>query len=66
MHTLHTTTLVIPLTRLALRAYNPGMTRVTHHLTDAQLAWLNREAKKLGITVADLLRRIIDEKRESK
>lgn len=36
------------------------MTRTTFHLTDVQITWLNREARKLGITVAELMRRIID------
>lgn len=48
---------------VTLSYYLSGMTRVSHHLTDTQLAWLNRESKKLGITVAELLRRIIDEVR---
>lgn len=42
------------------------MTRVTHHLTEAQIAWLTREAKRLGIKPAELLRRIIDKERDSK
>jgi hypothetical protein len=32
-------------------------------MTEPQLVWLRREAKRLGITVADLIRRIIDQKR---
>jgi len=32
-------------------------------MTEPQLVWLRREAKKLGITVADLIRRIIDQNR---
>jgi len=39
------------------------MARMSLTMTDPQLAWLRREAKKLGITVADLIRRIIDQNR---
>ena len=39
------------------------MTRTTIHLTEAQLAWLAREAKRLGLGVAELIRRILDERR---
>lgn len=31
--------------------------------TKPQMAWLKQQADKLGITVAELIRRIIDEKR---
>lgn len=41
--------------------------KVTHRLsitlTDPQRVWLQGEADRLGISVADLLRRIVDEKR---
>ena len=43
-----------------------AMQRLTAHLTETQLAWLKREARRLGLTVADLLRRIIDTAREAK
>ena len=33
-------------------------------LTDPQIAYLRAEAKRLGITVSDLVRRIIDQHRE--
>jgi hypothetical protein len=32
--------------------------------TKPQLQWLQRRAKELGISVSDLVRRIVDEKRE--
>jgi hypothetical protein len=35
-------------------------------LTDPQIAFLQAEAARLGITVADLIRRIIDKHRETK
>ena len=41
-----------------------AMQRVSMHLTETQLAWLKREARRLGLTVADLLRRIVDAARE--
>lgn len=34
------------------------------NLTHIQLKWLEARAKQLGITVSDVIRRIIDEKRE--
>jgi len=37
--------------------------RMSVTVTDPQLVWLRREAKKLGITVAGLIRRIIDQNR---
>ena len=53
-------------TLVPLWYYCGGMERRAIHLTDAQLAWLKREAKRLGITIADLVRRIIDMAREAK
>jgi hypothetical protein len=38
--------------------------RQTITFTEAQFAWLKAEAARLGITVADLLRRLIDEGRD--
>jgi hypothetical protein len=38
--------------------------RMTISLTAPQLAYLREEAARLGITVADLVRRIIDQHRE--
>jgi hypothetical protein len=35
-------------------------------LTIPQLAFLKKEAKRLGISVSDLIRRIIDDYREEK
>jgi hypothetical protein len=37
--------------------------RLTVTFTAPQLAWLKVEAKRLGVTVSDLVRRIIDEHR---
>ena len=42
------------------------MERLTFSLTDPQLAWLQKEAKKLGISTGELLRRLIDERRTDK
>lgn len=33
--------------------------------TAPQMKWLQSRAKELGITVAELIRRIVDEKREN-
>lgn len=38
--------------------------KTTLTLTKPQLEYLRKEAKRLGITVADLIRRIIDQHRE--
>jgi hypothetical protein len=35
-------------------------------LTKPQLAWLKSEAKRLGISIAEVIRRIIDANREQK
>jgi hypothetical protein len=37
--------------------------RINITVTAPQLMWLEREAKRLGLTVGELVRRIIDEKR---
>lgn len=42
------------------------MTRMNLVLTDPQKAWLERQAARLGISVQEFLRRIIDAARESK
>jgi len=39
----------------------PGMTKIMFSLTDKQLIWLVREAKDLGISRGELLRRLLDE-----
>ena len=36
------------------------------HLTEPQMAFLMQEAERLGISVSELLRRIIDQYREGK
>lgn len=35
-------------------------------LTEPQIAFLKKEAKRLGISVSDLIRRIVDEWREGR
>lgn len=40
--------------------------RTTFQLSGPQLTWLRKEAKKLGVTMGEFLRRILDEKREAK
>lgn len=35
-------------------------------LTEPQLRWLEREAKRLDVSVSEVLRRILDEAREAK
>jgi hypothetical protein len=40
------------------------MTRTTTYLTEMQLAWLRAQAERYGVTIGELVRRIIDEKRE--
>ena len=35
-------------------------------LTDPQVTFLSEEAKRLGISVADLIRRIVDQYRETR
>ena len=42
------------------------MERITVSLPDPQMTWLQREAKRLGVTIGELLRRIIDQVRDSK
>ena len=37
-----------------------GMTKQMISFTDPQMAYLKKEAKRLGISVAELVRRIID------
>lgn len=41
-------------------------TRRSIAFTEPQLKWLAQEAKRLGLSVADVVRRIIDEAREIK
>ncbi len=36
------------------------MIRVNFHLTERQIAWLHEEAKKTGLSVAELIRRSVD------
>jgi hypothetical protein len=42
------------------------LSRTTINLTPPQLTWLRREAQRLGLTLGELLRRIIDERRTAK
>jgi len=39
------------------------MRRLSFALPESALAWLHSEAQRLGISVGELLRRLIDEKR---
>jgi hypothetical protein len=41
------------------------MKRLSFALPDETLKWLHREAKRLGISIGEMLRRFIDEKRTS-
>lgn len=40
------------------------MKRISMFFAEPQLKWLAKEAKRLGISVSELIRRLIDEKRE--
>jgi hypothetical protein len=40
------------------------MQRISVSLPAPQMSWLQREAKRIGITIGELLRRIIDQVRE--
>lgn len=42
------------------------MERISISLPPPQMSWLQREAKRLGVTIGELLRRIIDQVRDSK
>jgi hypothetical protein len=42
------------------------MQRITVSLPDPTMAWLKAEAKRIGITIGELLRRLIDQVRDSK
>lgn len=41
----------------------PTQNRRNLYFTDPQLAWLEAEAERLGITFNELVRRIVDERR---
>ena len=41
------------------------MQRTSISLPEPQMSWLRSEAKRLGITVGELLRRLIDRVREA-
>jgi len=41
------------------------MQRISVSLTDQQMRWLQREAQRLGISIGELLRRLIDQARLS-
>lgn len=43
-----------------------NMIRKLLHVTAPQAEWLEQEAKRLGISVSELVRRIIDEARGEK
>jgi hypothetical protein len=40
------------------------MERISVSVAPPQMLWLQREAKRLGVTIGELLRRIIDQVRE--
>jgi hypothetical protein len=40
------------------------MERITISLPPPQMSWLQREAKRIGISIGELLRRLIDQVRE--
>ena len=42
------------------------MNRLSFSLPEPQMSWLRREAERIGITIGELLRRIIDAARETK
>jgi hypothetical protein len=42
------------------------MERISLSLPPPQMSWLRREAKRIGITIGELLRRIIDQARDGK
>jgi hypothetical protein len=42
------------------------MERITISLPPPQMSWLRREAERLGVTIGELLRRILDQVRDSK
>jgi hypothetical protein len=42
------------------------MNQLSIAFTAQQLSWLRSEAKRLGITMGELMRRLIDEKRVAK
>ena len=50
------------------RMYHPGMkmSRQMIQFTAPQLVFLKEEAKRLGLSVAELVRRIVDEHRSKK
>jgi hypothetical protein len=45
---------------------NAHMDRISLSIPSPQMSWLKREAKRLGVTVGELLRRIIDQVRDGK
>ena len=46
--------------------HHPAMDRLSFSLTEQQMAWLRRQARQLGITIGELLRRLIDKERLGK
>ena len=46
-----------------IRDNGPPMPRISCSLSDQQMEWLRAEARRIGITVGELLRRIIDQSR---
>ena len=46
------------------RQSTPRLRIFSFSATDPQTAWLKAEARRIGITIGELLRRIIDQRRE--
>jgi hypothetical protein len=47
-------------------AHVEAMTRAHIMLTDPQMRWLEREAKRLDVSISEVIRRILDQVRETK
>lgn len=41
------------------------MERISISLPDTQISWLRREAKRLGVTIGELVRRLLDQVRDT-
>ena len=49
-----------------MRTSKPQMERLSFSIPPLQMAWLRAEADSLGVTLGELLRRIIDQVRTDK
>jgi hypothetical protein len=45
--------------------WNPNIIQRSIVFTKPQMAWLKKEAKRLDVTIAEVIRRIIDQYRET-